>query len=49
VDISGVTRDDVGKMYIAHAGSLNEREFQEIVEAKERLWRAAMGRSEISV
>jgi hypothetical protein len=46
VDISGVTRADIGQMHIAHAGSLNQREFDEIVEERERFWRAAMGRRE---
>jgi hypothetical protein len=49
VDISGVTRADIGQPHIAHVGTLNEREFEEIVAKRERDWRAAMGRREREV
>ena len=38
--IAGATKDDVGRLGIAHTGALNEAELAEIVAERERIWRA---------
>ena len=40
VDIASVTRDDIGKLDIAHSGALNGQEADEIDAERERLWLA---------
>lgn len=37
-DISGVTRADIGSGGWAHSGSLIEREYDEIVVERDRIW-----------
>jgi len=38
VDILGTSREDIGKLGIAHTGILNEAEYNQIEQERNRLW-----------
>jgi len=39
-DISGVTKEDIGQKGWAHTGELSQREFDEIIAERDRLYKA---------
>ena len=48
-DISGATEAHIDQLYWAHTGVLTKTEFDQIVSARERLWRTFTGAPEPEV
>ena len=43
IDICGTTKEDQGKPFIAHHGSVNAVEIEEIAAERDRIWDALCG------